>query len=588
MMDDLLGTVGEERRIGIGTRTMALGRRRPSGDPTSLRPGLSLDLLGWLIASALILALWASAGDDGGGWWFGVDRGLTRAAEEWRSDWLVDVSRAVHWLGSGVVMRSVLWAGVAVLALYRRWRQLFLVLGASVLVQWSLERVAAVLERPRPDVAEIIGRWEGFAHPAVPVAGLTVTLVALGYSLAPRGRGRTWLFVASAAAVGALAAARIVLGVDHLTDSLFAAVVAATVAIAVFRLLAPEESFPITYSMGNKAHLDVGGVRALRIREALEAQLLDQSGETATIMRHALRAQLGCDVVQCEVLEVSPFGLAGSAGSTPLRIALEGRFSGEVFAKLYATSHLRSDRWYKLGRAILYGRLEDERPFTSVRRLVEYEDYMLRVMHSAGIPSPRPLGVVQLVPGREYLVATEFFAGAHEIDGVELTEAIIDDALGVVAKLWGAGLAHRDIKPANVLVHEGRVRLIDVAFGEIRPSAWRMAVDLANMMLLLALGSDAKTVYSRALRQFSERDIAEAFAATRGLTIPSQLRAMLRERVVAGEDLLAELRDLAPECPPIAIQRWSLRRIGLAAAALAGGLGMAALVFQNLRGVDLL
>ncbi|MEE9298478.1 MAG: RIO1 family regulatory kinase/ATPase [Acidimicrobiia bacterium] len=583
-----LGTVGEERTINVAGRTISLGRRRPSGDPSPLGRNLSLGTIGWLGATAVVIALWASAGDDGAAWWFGFDQGLTRWAEDLRTGWLVDIARAAQWLGSGIVIRTVLWLGVAVLALYRRWRHLFLTIGTTVLVQWSLERVAEALERPRPDVVEIIGRWEGYSHPAVPVAGLTVTLVALGYSLLPPGRLRARWFAFSGLLVGALGAARLVLGVDHVTDSVFAAIVAAAAAVAAFRLLAPEESFPVSYSGGKKAHLDVRGMRAIRIREALETQLLDQGGGMAKTMRNALRTQLGCEIVHCEVLEVAPFGLAGSGGSTPLRVTLEGRFSGEVFAKLYATNHLRSDRWYKLGRAILYGRLEDERPFSSVRRLVEYEDYMLRVMYDAGIPSPRPHGVVQLVPGREFLVATEFFEGAREIDQVEMTEEIIDDALGVVAKLWEAGIAHRDIKPANVLVQDGKVRLIDVAFGEIRPSAWRMAVDLANMMLLLALRSDAATVYERAVLQFSERDIAEAFAATRGLTMPSQLRSMLRERVGAGEDLLAEFRALAPECPPIAIQRWGLRRIGLAAGTLAGALTMAALVFQNLRGVDLL
>ena len=40
-----------------------------------------------------------------------------------------------------------------------------------------------------------------------------------------------------------------------------------------------------------------------------------------------------------------------------------------LFGKLYAMSHVRADRWYKLGRTILYGRLEDESSFQSVRRL---------------------------------------------------------------------------------------------------------------------------------------------------------------------------------------------------------------------------
>ena len=46
------------------------------------------------------------------------------------------------------------------------------------------------------------------------------------------------------------------------------------------------------------------------------------------------------------------------------------------------------------------------------------------------------------------------------------------------------------------------------------------------MLLCLALRSDPRQVYDRALRQFSVEEITEAFAATRGLTMPSQLRRM--------------------------------------------------------------
>ena len=116
-----------------------------------------------------------------------------------------------------------------------------------------------------------------------------------------------------------------------------------------------------------------------------------------------------------------PFGLAGSAGSTPLRITVKGDPPRQLFGKLYARSHLRADRWYKLGRELLYGRLEDEKPFNTVRRLVQQEDYALRLCRDAGLPTPRPYGVVELTPEREYLLVTEFFAGA-----VELGEAEVD------------------------------------------------------------------------------------------------------------------------------------------------------------------
>ena len=102
---------------------------------------------------------------------------------------------------------------------------------------------------------------------------------------------------------------------------------------------------------------------------------------------------------------------------------------------------------------------------------------------------------------------------------------------------------------------------IDSAFAEVRPSPWRQAVDLANMMLVLGLRTDAERVYRRARLQFSDEEIAEAFAATRGLTMPSQLRRMLRQQ---GRDLHGDFLRLLPyRLPPVRIQRWTWRRVGL-------------------------
>jgi tRNA A-37 threonylcarbamoyl transferase component Bud32 len=261
------------------------------------------------------------------------------------------------------------------------------------------------------------------------------------------------------------------------------------------------------------------------------------------------------------VEEVEPFGLAGSAGSTPLRITVTGDPPTILFGKLYARSHLRADRWYKLGRELLYGRLEDEKPFNTVRRLVQQEDYALHKLYLAGLPSPRPYGVVELTPEREYLLVTEFFAGATELGEAEVDDQVIDDGLGIIRKLWDAGLAHRDIKPANLLVRDGRLLLIDVAFVELCPTPWRQAVDLANMMLCLALRSSPERVYERARLQFSVEEIGEGFAAARGLALPTQLRRMLRDQ---GRDVHARFLRLLPARPrPVRLQRWSARRVGL-------------------------
>jgi hypothetical protein len=98
---------------------------------------------------------------------------------------------------------------------------------------------------------------------------------------------------------------------------------------------------------------------------------------------------------------------------------------------------------------------------------------------------------------------------------------------------------------------------VDVFFVQIRPSPWRQAVDLGNMMLTLALRTDVGCVYERALRYFSPAELAEAFAATRGVASPTQVRSEMK---ADGRDLLEGFRRLAPERAPIPIQRWSLRR----------------------------
>src|SRR5581483_2713250 len=106
------------------------------------------------------------------------------------------------------------------------------------------------------------------------------------------------------------------------------------------------------------------------------------------------------------------------------------------------------------------------------------EDHLLRLMRDAGLPTPRPYGFVEMTPEREYLIVMEFFEGSQEIRDAPVDDRVIDDAL-----------------PA------------------VRRTPWRQAVDLANMMLTLALASTPDHVYERALHIFAADDVAEAFAA---------------------------------------------------------------------------
>jgi membrane-associated phospholipid phosphatase/tRNA A-37 threonylcarbamoyl transferase component Bud32 len=551
----LPGSTGEAVvTSGLGTATAPPTgpRRRPSGEPPPLprrldRSGKYWLALGIVLLGGLLTHLAVRST-------FGIsitvaDQQVVEWLADRRSTQLTRLARAVGSLASPLAVQLLWLACLAVLVVTRRWRHLIVGVGALLAVTGLTSLLAAVLRRPRPLAVETLGPWTGFAMPSLPVAVLSGLLMLALYGLVPQGPRRQAGKWAASVLVLLVGLSRVYLAQDSPTDVAVGVIIGVTVPLVAFRLLVPNEVFPVSYTRRRTAHLDVSGVRQGAIRQALK----DQLGVVA--------------------VDVRPFGLEGSGGSTPLRVTVEGGPAPHLFGKLYAVNHLRSDRWYKLGRTLLYGGLEDERAFNSVRRLVQHEDYALRLLRDAGLTVPTPYGIVEITPEREYLLVTEFFAEASEVGVVSVDERLIDEGLAMVRRLWAAGLAHRDIKPANLLVHDGRLVLIDSAFTEVRPSPWRQAVDLANMMLVLALSSDVPTVYERARRVFSVDEIAEAFAATRGLTMPSQLRRMMRSR---GRDLHAEFSALLPyRLPPIAIQRWSARRVGLTVVVLLGVLLLA-------------
>src|SRR5215211_3762483 len=442
-------------------------RRRPSGEAPPLPHHLQTSGVGWLVALVVLVVL--SIGVFDGGlrgpavavtvaddavvrWLAGLDApGLTGA---WQ---------ALAFLGSWWVLNLLALGLVVALLALRRFRHLILAVIVGQLLTTIPENVVVSgTHRPRPFGVDIQTGWGGWALPSLPVMDLAATLVVVLYTLVPEGRWRQRGKLLATGVVTLAGLGRIALGAEAPSDVLVGAAIGVAIPLALFRLFAPNEVFPISYRRGRVAHLDVTGARGAAIRRGLE----DQLGLAVT--------------------EVKPFGLSGSAGSTPLRITVKGEPPTQLFGKLYARSHLRADRWYKLGRELLYGRLEDEKPFNTVRRLVQQEDYALRLCRDAGLPSPRPYGVVELTPEREYLLVTEFFDGAVELGEAEVDDHIIDSGLQIIHMLWEAGLAHRDIKPANLLVRDRQVLLIDVAFIELRPTPWRQAVDLANMMLCLS------------------------------------------------------------------------------------------------------
>ena len=342
-------------------------QRRPTGAPPPLPHPITITTTAWLVLAAVVLTA-AFVASQHGPWLRVEDRASTwllRQLAGMRTPWLTDVATGINAAGTGWV--SLLGAAVIVLTvIFRRWRHLLVFVGSVFFLGIVGHQIYSALSRPRPYGVPIIGSWAGYAGGSPPVAVLTIFLMGIVYCLAVPGRARSWTKAAVAAVVAVFASARLYLGVDHPGDVLLGAVFAVAIAVTAFRFFTPNEAFPVVYRRGRTAHVDVTGRRGEAIRRAVR----DQLGLTVT--------------------EIKPVGLESSAGSTPLRLRVEGSPEQFLFAKLYTKGHVRADRWYKLGRTLLYGSLEDESPFKSVRRLVTYEDYALRLLEDIGVRTARP------------------------------------------------------------------------------------------------------------------------------------------------------------------------------------------------------
>jgi hypothetical protein len=529
-------TSGAPREAFVVTRRGL--HRRPSGEPPPLAkspwwPRIVAILVVVILLGLVMVAAFGSDPPYGALAWFA----------RFQHDPYLAVAKILNWFATkpGIIVLRI--AMAAVLVAFLRIRHLFVAIIAIGVMDLLATSRLLQLELNPPQSPVIVppsgGHW---FFPASAIASLSITLGVMVFSLAPRGIWRRRAFVVALVLALAVVLARAILGATYVYAGAYSVALGFTVAAFAFGWLAPDDAFPVSYRRGgNAAHLELTGDRV----EAITRALHDQLGLTVT--------------------GVEPFGAEGSGGSTPLLMTLED--GSRVFGKILATSHVRSDRWYRIVRTIMYGRLEDETSFSSVRQLIGQEDYALRLLDDDGFHVARTYGIVELSPNQEYLLAEQFFDNADTLGHATVDDEIIDQGMRLVRRLWDWGLAHRDLKPANMLVVDGHLQVIDVSGLEVRPSPWRQAVDLANMMLVLALRTDAPRVYEVALRSFTPDDVAEAFAAAQGMAIPTELQRYLRDD---PRDLIAEFRALAPARPPISIQRWSSRRIGLTVSVVGG------------------
>ena len=162
------------------------------------------------------------------------------------------------------------------LVIYRRWQHLLAFAGSVLVVAWVVHWLTPPVASPLPPQSGVVVRrlWvvAGNLAPSTAVAGLAVTVVGIAYALGTPGHARRLSLLGGGLLLAALGVARMYRG-DDLSGVLTGLIFGVAIPLVLFRLLAPERSFPVSYRRGKSAHLSVEGPRGEAIRRALADQL---------------------------------------------------------------------------------------------------------------------------------------------------------------------------------------------------------------------------------------------------------------------------------------------------------------------------
>ena len=276
-MDATSGTANVGK--GPGNRVQDLRaaepHRRPSGEPPPLPRGLGrsgkffLVLVAYFTLALVGFLLFPSFEEFFERW----DHTRQRWITDLRTPGLTRVMLVVNGLASSWTIRLIRWGVILGLVVVRRWRHLFVFLGAIIATEVVAYNSSVIIARPRPLGVPILAGWQGYSMPSRPLAGLAVSVVGATYALIVAGRPRSIAKWVIGIALPSLGIARVYLGVDHPTDAGAGAIFGVAVGVALFRWFAPNDLFPVSYRRGKAAHLDIGGRRGEAIVSAIRDQL---------------------------------------------------------------------------------------------------------------------------------------------------------------------------------------------------------------------------------------------------------------------------------------------------------------------------
>jgi uncharacterized protein (TIRG00374 family) len=256
------------------------------------------------------------------------------------------------------------------------------------------------------------------------------------------------------------------------------------------------------------------------------------------------------------------FANVDARGSRPL--FLEDTNGKEYFGKIFGLEEHAADWLFKLYRFFRYKNLQAEEPYLSGRRNVEIESFFTLWARKSGVRVPNVVDLLRI--GNHWLLLQEKLDATSLSDMKRVTNSTLEDAWRQVRKLHDGNLAHRDLRAANLMVDkQGKVWIIDFGFAESAPQPRRKRMDIAELLMSMALVVGAKRTVAAAVKVLEKQDLKSALPYIQKSVLSGATRQGLRAQKGLLKEVLEALHTTLgtseDEVKQVTIDRFNSKRL---------------------------
>jgi undecaprenyl-diphosphatase len=226
------------------------------------------------------------------------------------------------------------------------------------------------------------------------------------------------------------------------------------------------------------------------------------------------------------VQSVERFG--GFSGFAGFRVSmLDG---GQLFVKI-----VNRDAWaallpVRLYRAARFRDVAQDRPFRSLRSMVEHEALCALKAHSDGVPTARLAAVTEFPPDAMMMAFdAQPFVPLREVPSERRTPDLLPKVWGIVAALQRSHIVHRQLNADALLVDEqGGVVLVEFSSASLGVVGPTLSTDVAEVMAATAAILGPEVAVREAVAGVGSHAVASSLSRLQPLALTASTRAAVK------------------------------------------------------------